>query len=160
LPYWDAEADFGLPTAGDQVDITYDRIPKGECEIRRTSAVTTDDDRTVGNVEGFLADDNHLAAVVVRTGMPGRQHKVVVPMSQVIAVHNDEIQLGVDRDAFKRLPRARGLEGPLGESRVRTSLNRGLGLAERLRHAVAGLAGRVKSAFDRDDEQDDRDRSG
>jgi sporulation protein YlmC with PRC-barrel domain len=160
LPYWEAEADLGLPMTGDQIEVTYDRIPKGECEIRRTSAVTTDDDRTVGHVEGFLADDNHLAAVVVRTGLPGRRHNVVVPMSRVVAVRNDEIQLAVDRDAFKRFPRAKGLEGPLGESLARTSVKTARGLAERLQHGVAGLAGRAKSTLDRDDEQNDDDRSG
>lgn len=160
LPYWDAEADFGLHAASDRVDITYDRIPKGQCEIRRASAVITDDDHTVGHVEGFLADDDHLAAVVVRTGMPGRRHNVVVPMSQVVTVRNDQIQLGVDRHAFQRFPRAESLDGPLGESLLRSSLSRASHLAERVQHGVADLAGRAKSALDRNDEQDDGVRSG
>ena len=160
LPYWDAESDFGLREASEMVDVRYDRIPKGECEIRRRSVVTIEGDETVGHVEGFLADVDHLAAVVVRTGGMWRRHNVVVPMSAVVTLRNDELRLGVDHDTFKRFPRAEGLEGPLGESLLRSSLKRASKLAEHLQHGMSGLVDRARTAPDRNDEQDDDNRSG
>ncbi len=141
LPYWDSELGFDLPMDADQIDVAYDRVPKGECEIRRRSIVTTDDGRTVGHVEGFVADDDHLVAVVVRAGRPGRRHNAVVPMSTVAVVRNDEIQLGIDRERFGRMPRADGLEGPLGESTVRSRRRRAAQVGKRFRQRTAKLVG-------------------
>ena len=40
------------------VSVTYDRIPKGEVEIRRASEVTSADGHQLGKVDGFLVDDD------------------------------------------------------------------------------------------------------
>ncbi|MDH4279612.1 MAG: hypothetical protein OEW83_16190 [Acidimicrobiia bacterium] len=93
-----------------KVGVSYDRIPKGHCEIRRRSEVVADCHR-VGHVDGFVADGDSLAAVIVRTGVPGTHHNVLVPMGSVVAVRNDRIDPSVSRDQFHRLPTSRRREG-------------------------------------------------
>lgn len=117
LPYW-TESELGFEIGLDRfesIEWSYDRIPKGECEIRRWSEVVSSDGRRLGTVEGFVADGDHLTAVVVRSGRPGRRHNVAVPIGAVTAVASDEIHLDHDQEQFAALPRATGLEGPLGD---------------------------------------------
>lgn len=102
-PYWDAD---GVAVDHQEPGV---RIPKGSCEIRRRSEVTTADFHVVGHVEGLVADGDDLIAVVVVTSRLGRRGHVVVPMSSVTNVFNDEILLGFDRRDFAALPHSPGL---------------------------------------------------
>ncbi len=103
LPYLDIEFS---PSLDDQILVRYDRVPKGDCEIRRLSKVISSDDDCVGHVEGFLAEDESLSGVIVRTGRMGIHHYVVVPMSSVAKVATDRIDLVIDRKLFEDLPTA------------------------------------------------------
>ena len=102
MPY--QTIDLDLEVFGNDFVVSYDRIPKGECEIRRTSDVVTGDE-IVGQVDGFVAEDEHLTAVVVRVGLPGFRHHVLVPFGAVGRVRNDRIALTMTEDEFHRLPR-------------------------------------------------------
>lgn len=102
-PYHDFEFDMGW--YDNRIGVTYDRVPKGECEIRRTSLVIAADDTEVGTVHGFLADHDHLKAVIVRTGVPGFRHDILVPLGSVKAVRVDEIDLVLTEAQFGLLPR-------------------------------------------------------
>lgn len=104
MPYRDAIA-RGAPF-GARSTYSYDRIPKGECEIRRSSVVFTINGYPVGRVDGFLAEEKDLTAVVVRWGPLGFRHEVLVPMEVVRFVENDCIGLSIDRTEFYRLPSA------------------------------------------------------
>ena len=97
-------AGFGIGKHDDHAKVIYDRVPKGMCELRRTSAVCCSDDTVVGTVEGFILDDDHIAGVVVRTGRFARRHFVVVPMGSVTEVRTDRISLDLSRDGFRLLP--------------------------------------------------------
>lgn len=110
LPYW--SGDFERALEFDRVDVTYDRIPKGECEIRRTSSVESAEGHVVGRVEGLVADGGDIAAVIVRTGLPGRRRLVLVPLSGVGDVTTDRVVLNLALDQFKSLPLDPGLEDP------------------------------------------------
>jgi uncharacterized protein YrrD len=134
LPYW--SGDFGLSgvTPDDLVEVSYDAIPKGECEIRRRSVVRTSDGHIVGHVEGFLAHLDHLVAVLVEPKRPFLSHHVVVAMSSVTKVRNDEVRLGIDRAAFKKLPTSGGLSGPFAQSP-----------RDRIEAAVAGVVHRLRA---------------
>lgn len=101
-PYQDFEFDNGW--SDPRVGTFFDRIPKGDCEIRRSSQVIVSGDKTVGHVEGFLADDDHLTAIVVRVGLPGLRRTVMVPFSAVAKVRNDQIDLSIDENQFDLLP--------------------------------------------------------
>lgn len=89
----------------DRARVSYDRIPKGECEVRRVSGVVTCDQQSVGHVDGFLTENNQLTAIIVRVGFPGFRHDVLVPFGSVQQVCNDVIQLSLSEDDFGDLPR-------------------------------------------------------
>lgn len=110
IPYLDYE--FGPIVVDDRVGISYDRVPKGECEIRRSSSVVTSDNHVVGHVDGLAAEEDHITAVVVRVGMPGFRHNVLTPMGAIARVRNDRIELNVDREQFDLLPSTAILGNP------------------------------------------------
>lgn len=138
LPYSTSNGTFGeVPQYPDGISnsasVSFDRVPKGECEIRRESAVISADDHTVGIVDGFIADDFHIEGVIVRTGWIGFRHLVVIPIGSVTRVANDRITIGLDRHRFSRLPPVADLDS------VRPAASR----AERLEHTLAGLTKRL-----------------
>ena len=124
-PYWDARTD-GMSLG------TLDRIPKTECEIRRGSEVTSADFQVVGHVEGFLADGDDLLAVLVTTTSLGsrRPRRVIVPMSSVAQVFNNEIVLNLTRSDFDELPQAEGFS-PIGSPPIVKRNMAGAGLLAR-----------------------------
>ncbi|MFT7601032.1 MAG: hypothetical protein ACI8TP_003982 [Acidimicrobiales bacterium] len=101
-PYVGYEFDMGW--YDDRVGISYDRIPKCDCEIRRSSEVATSNDKIVGHVEGLVSDDEHITAVVVGVGIPGFRHDVLVPLGAVAKVRNDRIELSISEEQFDLLP--------------------------------------------------------
>jgi|GEM_PF-824725 len=97
--------EIDLQWQDDRVGATYERIPRADIEIRRTSAVVTRNGRTVGHVEGLTSDDSdHITAVVVRAGLPGFRHDVMLPLAAIAEVRNDQIKLTLDRHEFNLLP--------------------------------------------------------
>src|SRR3954447_10782684 len=59
LPYY--EGIEAQPVDPDpHVLVGYDRVPKGEVEIRRASAVSSADGEHLGHVEGFVTDGDHI----------------------------------------------------------------------------------------------------
>ncbi len=101
-----AEIDAGMWGGDSRVNVVYDRIPRGEVEIRNRSTVHSSDDHGVGHVSGIVTDDDHVVGVAVRTGIPGRRHDVFVTLSQIASVHNDRIVLLLTRAAIRALPKS------------------------------------------------------
>ena len=66
----------GVPLAIDVVRVDYDRIPAGECEIRRRSTVETSDGRAVGHVAGLITEDEHTVAGDIVDGDSVGEHIV------------------------------------------------------------------------------------
>ena len=84
---------------------TYDRIPKGEVEIRRSSVVTSADGHHLGQVEGFLLDsDGRMAHLVLERGHlgEGRRHD---PDRAVRGSRHDAVTLSLSKDAVRPAPR-------------------------------------------------------
>lgn len=133
--------DYGGPGLTDYAGVDFDRVPKGECEIRRLSDVTSSDDHIVGTVDSLIVDGDHVDGVLVQTGMIGLRHRVALPMSTVQQVRNDEICLKIDRDTFKRLTPVDDLE--------RTSPGRLESVEHRVAGAVKKLAATVRSKVGR-----------
>ncbi len=96
--------DVDLDWADERVGIIYDTVPKGQCEVRRTSDVVVGDDHVIGHVEGFVADGGDINAMVVRTGLPGFRHDVLVPMNAIARVRNDRVNLSISKHQFNLLP--------------------------------------------------------
>ena len=80
------------------VMVSYDRIPKNEVEIRRSSAVLSTDGHHLGHVEGFLIGANQTADIVLERGHLWGKREVVIPASAVERVQNDSITLSLTKD--------------------------------------------------------------
>jgi hypothetical protein len=96
----------GLGTAFDpdpHVVVSYDRIPKHEVEIRRSSAVISTDGHHLGHVEGFLIGRGEQADIVLERGHLWGRREVVIPASAVERVRNDSITLSLTKDQVGQL---------------------------------------------------------
>lgn len=96
----------GMGTAIDpdpHVLLTYDRIPKHEVEIRRSSAVISTDGHHLGHVEGFLIGSGETADIVLERGHLWGRREIVIPAAAVERVRNDSITLSLTKDQVAEL---------------------------------------------------------
>jgi sporulation protein YlmC with PRC-barrel domain len=101
LPYYPGlDAAGGQPLAyDDHMTWTYDRIPKGEVEIRRASAVTSSDGHLLGHVDGFVIDgQDHIGHLVLEHGHLWGKREVVIPIGAVARVETDAVVLALSKD--------------------------------------------------------------
>lgn len=119
-PEWDvgietvlAMPSYVLPGVGaeplfdDQhISTTYDRVPKGEVELRRQSPVVSADGHGLGHVDGFVVDgEDAITHLVLEHGHLWRRGRVTVPVSAVARVENDEVTLSLTKDEVAALRR-------------------------------------------------------
>jgi len=101
LPYYQGPYAGGSePIAyDDHVMWNYDRIPKGEVEIRRASPVTSSDGHHLGHVDGFMIDsDDHIGHLVLEHGHLWGKREVVIPIGAVARVETDAVVLRLSKD--------------------------------------------------------------
>lgn len=102
LPYYGFDA---APSHDALETAVYDRIPRGEVEIRRASTVTSADDHALGRVEGLVVDaDDQITHVLLQRGHIWGRRVVTIPVSAVDDVRPDAITLGLSMDDVRRLP--------------------------------------------------------
>jgi sporulation protein YlmC with PRC-barrel domain len=83
----------------DHVMWIYDRIPKGDVEIRRASAVTSSDGHHLGHVDGFVVDgEDHIGQLVLEHGHLWGKREVVIPIGAVASVQTDSVVLKLSKD--------------------------------------------------------------
>jgi sporulation protein YlmC with PRC-barrel domain len=84
----------------------FDRIPKGEVEIRRASEVKSADGHLVGTVDGLVVDESQLITHVVlaQEQAPWDRRVVAIPIGAVDRVETDEVTLTLTEDAVRALP--------------------------------------------------------
>ena len=101
LPYYQA-VDLpggGVPDPDQGVVVNYDRVPKGQVEIRRKSMVVTSDEHVAGHVEGFLVGDDHqIGHIVLQHGHLWGRRDVVIPIGAIAHVENDVVSLSIAKD--------------------------------------------------------------
>lgn len=95
------------------IGITYDRIPSGEAELRRESAVLTTSGERIGRVDGFLVRGGKVTHVVMEHGHLWGTHAVTIPIDAVDKVATDAITLSLTKEEIGELPSARSLN-PFG----------------------------------------------
>jgi sporulation protein YlmC with PRC-barrel domain len=105
-PYYDAlgvgDNVFDLDP---HVGLIYDRIPKGEVEIRRSSTVVSADRKRLGRVDGFVVDaDDRITHVILERGHLFGRHEVTVPIGAVTGIATDSVTLALGKDEVGRLP--------------------------------------------------------
>jgi uncharacterized protein YrrD len=91
----------GMFTAIDpdpHVTYTYDRIPKGEVEIRRSSAVASADDHDIGHVDGFVVDDGLVTGILLERGHLWGRREVVISNDAIDRVETDRVVLKLTKD--------------------------------------------------------------
>jgi sporulation protein YlmC with PRC-barrel domain len=95
---------FNAGAFDETISVVYDRIPKGEVEIRRKSTVVSSDDKVVGRIDGVVVDsDNGITHVVVERGRLWRRRNVTIPMSSVTRVETDAVIVDLTRDQVRGL---------------------------------------------------------
>jgi hypothetical protein len=107
LPYFRGYADFGPQPLEYEasVSMTYDRIPKGEVEIRRASEVLSSDRQRLGHVDGFLVDvDDQITHLVLERGHLWGRREVAIPIGSVSRVVTDSVAVGLTKDEVGALP--------------------------------------------------------
>ncbi len=109
MPYY-AGLDVA-PYPGDldsQVTVSYDRVPKGEVEVRRASAVLSADDHSLGDVDGFVVDaDEHITHFVLERGHLWGRKEVTIPIGAVARVESDVVYIALSKDEVGALPAVR-----------------------------------------------------
>ena len=110
LPYYQG---IDMPSAGvygyeQGVQVRYDRVPKGEVEVRRSSPVRSADDHHLGHVEGLVADDEqHVTHLVLEHGHLWGKRDVSIPIGAVDRVEAGVVVLSLGKDEVGELEQVR-----------------------------------------------------
>jgi sporulation protein YlmC with PRC-barrel domain len=105
LPYYDSTGLAGGVEAVGDTGIVYDRVPKGEVELRRASRVMSSDGDYIGDVDGFLVEDeDHITHFVLEHGHLWGRREVTVPIGAVASVKSDVVELSLSKDEIGALP--------------------------------------------------------
>lgn len=102
LPYYPA---YDLEPTPLDVAVTYDRIPKGEVEIRRASAVQSADGLQIGHVDGFIVDRHEqITHLVLERGHLWGRREITIPVAAFAGVETDAVVLSLTKDEVGALP--------------------------------------------------------
>ena len=111
LPYYDSTGMFETAVLEQNVGVAYNRVPKGEVELRRSSPVLGVDGRYVGRVGGLIVDEDEEISEYVRSleerGEQGHlwtRREVTVPMSAVEDVQTDAVRISLSEGELAALP--------------------------------------------------------
>ena len=86
----------------------YHRVPKGEVEVRRASAVISADGHALGEVDGFVVDaDEHITHFVLERGHLWGRKEVTIPIGAVARVESDAVYVALSKDEVGALPAIR-----------------------------------------------------
>ncbi len=105
MPYYGASGLSGYSVELDpHVGISYDRVPKGEVEVRRASGVTSSDGHDIGHVDGFLVDEgDQITHLVLEHGHLWGRREVTIPIGAVAKVETDTATLSLSKDEVANL---------------------------------------------------------
>jgi len=109
MPYY-AGLDVGAYPGelASHVAMYYDRVPKGEVEVRRSSAVISADGHSLGEVDGFVVDaDEHITHFILERGHLWGRKEVTIPIGAVARVETDAVHVALSKDEVGALPAVR-----------------------------------------------------
>jgi hypothetical protein len=100
--------DMAEPELDPNVNLMYDRVPKGEVELRLTSSVYSADEHRVGSVNGVVVDDDGLITeLTLQRGHLWWRREIAVPVDAIATLENDVATLAVEKSELKRFPSRR-----------------------------------------------------
>jgi hypothetical protein len=92
------------------VGMAYDRVPKGEIELRHASSVYSADEHHMGSVKGLLVDAEHqVTHLLLERGHLWWRREIAVPADAVSTFETDLVTLGLTKRELGALP-----AGPAG----------------------------------------------
>jgi sporulation protein YlmC with PRC-barrel domain len=107
-PFYEADPGLGYTGYPPDLGLIYDRVPKGEVEIRRSSDVYSVDEHHLGEVDGFLVDDEaHITHLILERGHLWGRREVTIPIGAVAKVETDLVTLSLSKDQVGDLPSVR-----------------------------------------------------
>jgi hypothetical protein len=86
------------------IGIVYDRIPKGDVELRRSSDVFSGDGHRLGHVESVLIAGNAVTHVVSEHRRLWRKRRLAIPIGAVDEIVTDRVTTSLTRDEAAALP--------------------------------------------------------
>jgi sporulation protein YlmC with PRC-barrel domain len=87
------------------VAVTYDRVPKGEIELRRASVVYSADGHHVGSVEGVVVGgDRRITHLLLQRGHLWWKQELAVPAAKVAKLETDLVTLAVAKREAEAFP--------------------------------------------------------
>lgn len=105
LPYYEGSDLGSYPELDSGMTMYYDRVPKGEVEVRRASAVISSDGHSLGEVDGFVVDaDKHITHFVLERGHLWGRKEVTIPIGAVARVESDAVHVALSKDEVGALP--------------------------------------------------------
>jgi sporulation protein YlmC with PRC-barrel domain len=109
MPYYSGlDVDPYPDELASHVTVYYDRVPKGEVEVRRASAVISADGHSLGEVDGFVVDaDEHITHFVLERGHLWGRKEVTIPIGAVARVESDAVHVALSKDEVGALPAVR-----------------------------------------------------
>ena len=108
MPYYDAGLDVGAYQVETDFQAIGHRVPKGEVEVRRASAVISADGHSLGEVDGFVVDpDEYITHFVLERGHLWGRTEVTIPIGAVARIETDTVYVALSKDEVGALPAVR-----------------------------------------------------
>jgi sporulation protein YlmC with PRC-barrel domain len=107
MPYYEGSAVVGYAGELEEAGVSYDRVPKGEVEIRRSSTVAATDEEFLGKVDGFVVDAGHITHFVLERGHLWGKREITIPIGAVAKVESDSVSLSLSKAQVEDLPAVR-----------------------------------------------------
>jgi sporulation protein YlmC with PRC-barrel domain len=90
--------------------VAYDRVPKGEIELRHASSVYSSDEHHMGRVDGLVLDaDDRVTHLLLERGHLWWKREIAIPTDAVSKFETDMVTLGIPKKELDALP-----SGPSG----------------------------------------------
>jgi hypothetical protein len=87
------------------VSVVYDRVPKGEVELRASSDVYSADEHHLGCVHGLdVGDSGAIQALALLRGHLWWKREIAVPADALEKLETDIVTLGIDKSGLGGLP--------------------------------------------------------
>lgn len=101
--------DMAEPELDPNVNLMYDRVPKGEVELRVTSSVYSKDEHRLGSVNGVVVgEDGVITMLALQRGHLWWRREISVPVDAIASLENDVVTLAVEKNELKRSSSQRG----------------------------------------------------
>ena len=90
------------------VTVTYDRVTKGEIELRHASNVYSSEGHHMGHVDGVLLDDGDaITGLLLERGHLWWKRELTIPASAISKVETDMVTLGATKKEVESFPSQR-----------------------------------------------------